>query len=341
MSDPSPDPHSRVRDDAAPRPPRSGMRRREYRPLGWRPDSSLAATLKRTVAEFREDNLTDGAAALTYYGVLSLFPALIALVSIVGLFGDPADDDHGHRHRHRDRPGLRGGHVLRPDRGHHHEPRNRRDPASRGLAAALWSASGYVGAFMRASNAICETPEGRSFLKLRPLQLAVTLLVILLLPSSRWPWSSPGRWRGRSRLDRGSATRRSTIWDIAKWPVLAAMVLLASRRSSTTRPRTPSCRASKWVTAGSLLALVVWLIASAGFAFYVSNFGSYNKTYGTPRGHHRLPRLALDHQRGHPARPAELNAERERSREIEEGRPRAEREIQLEPRDEPRPPRSS
>ena len=131
--------------------------------------------------------MTDWAAALTYYGLLSLFPALIALVSIIGLFGDPADDDaDDHRHRHPARPELGGRHVRRSGRVDHREPRRRRASCSSSASAlALWSASGYVGAFMRASNIVYETPEGRPFWKLRPLQLLVTLVMILLLAAVR------------------------------------------------------------------------------------------------------------------------------------------------------------
>jgi membrane protein len=293
------------------------------------------ATLKRTLAEFREDNLTDWAAALTYYGLLSLFPALIALVSIVGLFADPeattqklteivtqigpqtsAQTFSGPIESITSSRGASG--VL----------------FVAGLALALWSASAYVGAFIRASNVIYETPEGRPFWKLRPLQMLVTLIMVILLALVAVALVLTGPVVSAVADPLGIGDTAVTIWNIAKWPVLLAVVLamIAVLYYASPNAKLPGF---SWVTPGSVVAVVIWLIASGAFAFYVANFGSYDKTYGTLGGlvvmlvWLWISNLALLF--GH-----ELNAERERSRELAEGVPRAEREIQLEPRGVPK-----
>ena len=181
------------------------------------PTRSWKDTLKRTFTEFQEDNLTDWAAALTYYAVLSLFPALIALISIVGLVGDPQTiTDVAHRHRQRQLgPGLRRRHLQGPDRGHHRAVRARGLALVIGLAGALWTASGYVGAFMRASNSIYEIEEGRPFFKLRPLQILVTLILVLMLALVvvglvvSGPLAERDRQRDRRRRHRASPSGTS------------------------------------------------------------------------------------------------------------------------------------
>jgi membrane protein len=297
-------------------------------------ETGLIQTLKRTVAEFREDNLTDWAAALTYYSVLSVFPALIALVSIVGLVGDPKTITKELTDIVTAVGPASAADTLK-------EPIADLTKSSGtagillivGIVSAIWTASAYVGAFMRASNAIYEVEEGRSFIKLRPLQMAVTLVLVLLLAAVLLALVLTGPVAEEVGSAIGIGSTAVTIWDIAKWPILAGMVLLvfAILYYSAPNAKLPGF---KFVTPGSLLALVVWLVASAGFAFYVANFGSYNKTYGTLGGVIAflvwiwLTNVAI-------LLGAELNAERERSREIEAGLPGAERELQLEERSEP------
>lgn len=302
--------------------------------------SSWLATLKRTFTEFREDNLSDWAAALTYYGLLSLFPALIALVSLIGLVGDPqettdtlteivtsigpqsaADTFSGPIESIAENRGTAGfAFVL-------------------GLAVALWSASGYVGAFIRASNVIYEVPEGRPFWKLRPLQLLVTLVMVLLTAVVALGLVLTGPVVEAVAEPIGLSDTAVTVWNIAKWPVLVALVIAMIGMLYYASPNV-RLRGFKWVTPGSVVAVVVWAVASAAFALYVANFGSYDKTYGTLGGLVALlvwfwiTNLAILF--GH-----QLNAERERSREIEEGRPGAESDLKLEPRSEPKEPRTA
>lgn len=314
--------------------------RHDYAPSGVKRDPSLLATLKRTASEFIEDNLTDWAAALTYYGLLSLFPALIALVSLLGLFGDPKSTTRSLTEIITEIGPESSAETFSGPIESLTESRGTAGVAFvLGLAVALWSASAYVGAFMRASNVIYETPEGRPFWKLRPLQLAVTLVMILLTVFLALGLVLTGPIVDAVASPIGLSDTAVTIWEIAKWPVMAAVFLLMVDLLYYASPNV-KLRAFKWVTPGSLVAIVVWVIASALFAFYVSNFGSYDKTYGTLGGLIALlvwfwiSNLAILF--GH-----QLNAERERSIEIEEGVPRADREIQLEPRSEPKAPKTS
>jgi membrane protein len=295
--------------------------------------------VKRTVQEFQEDNMTDWAAALTYYGLLSLFPALIALVSLVGLFADPEPATETITEIV---TGIGPSSAAETFSGPIESITANREAAGVlffvSLAAALWSASGYIGAFTRASNIVYETPEGRPFWKLRPLQIAVTLAMVLMLAIVALALALTGPVVEAVADPLGVGDTAITIWSIAKWPVLLAAVItmIAVLYYATPNVKLPGFR---WITPGAILALVVWLIASVGFALYVSQFGSYDKTYGTLGGLVVLLvwmwisncALLLGH---------ELNAERERSRELEEGLP-AERELQLEPRDEPDRPRTA
>jgi membrane protein len=291
----------------------------------------ILPVLRRTLAEFRDDNLTDWAAALTYYGLLSLFPGLIALVSIVGLVNDPKGATQtiteivtaiGPRSAARTFAGPIE--SVASDRG------TAGTAFVLGLAVALWSASGYVGAFIRASNVIYETREGRPFWKLRPLQVAVTLTMVLLgvLLVIGLVLTGPVVDAVAGPLGVGSTA--VTLWNVAKWPAMAAVFVLMVGVLYYASPNA-KIRGFRWVTPGSIVAIVIWAIASVGFALYVANFGSYDKTYGTLGGlvvllvWLWLSNLAILF--GH-----ELNAELEREAEIEEGRPGAEREIQLEPR---------
>ncbi|HEX5982942.1 MAG TPA: YihY/virulence factor BrkB family protein [Solirubrobacterales bacterium] len=312
-----------------------GEVRRDYRPEGEASKSGLPSTLKRTLTEFQEDNLTDWAAALTYYGLLSLFPALIAMLSLIGIFGDPktttdtlteiitelgpetaAETFEGPIDSIVENQGAAGFAFVF------------------GLAAALWSASGYVGAFTRASNIIYETPEGRPFWKLRPLQIAVTLAMIVMMALLAVGLVLTGPIVEAIAGPVGLSSTAVDVWSIAKWPVMAAIFILMVDVLYYTTPNV-KIRGFRWVTPGAILSIVVWAIASALFAFYVANFGSYDKTYGTLGGlvvlllWFWITNLAILF--GH-----QMNAERERSAEIEEGIPRAEKEIQLEPRDEPK-----
>jgi membrane protein len=234
--------------------------------------------LKRTVREFQEDNLRDWAAALTYYGVLSLFPGLLVLVSVLGLFGERAVD-----------PLLEslGGFTPGPVRdlltqavqGLQRSQGSAGVVAIIGLAVALWSASGYVGAFMRASNAIYDVPEGRPIWKTVPLRIAVTLITGLMVVVAMITVVLTGPLAERAGALIGLEETTVLVWDIAKWPALVILVALIFALLYWASPNAkPS--GFRWISPGGLLAVVLWILASLGFSVYVANFGSYNKTYG-------------------------------------------------------------
>jgi membrane protein len=288
---------------------------------------SWLATLKRTFREFKDDNLTDWAAALTYYAVLSIFPAMIALVSILGLVVDPATitrvvTDIVSQ--------LGPSSAADTFKGPIDQISSNQSSAALGLivgvAVALWTASGYVGAFMRASNAIYERDEGRPFWKLRPFQLAVTLVLVLMaaLVVLALIVSGPVAEAVGNAVGLGSTA--VTIWDIAKWPVLLVVVMLMLAILYWSSPNAKPA-GFRWVSPGSVLATVLWVVASAGFAFYVANFSSYNKTYGALAGvivflvWMWITNLAI-------LLGAEVNAETERARELEAGVPGADEAIQ-------------
>jgi membrane protein len=296
-------------------------------------------TLKRTAREFQEDNLTDWAAALTYYGLLSLFPALLALVSILGLFGDPQTTTNTITEAIEK---LGPESAVETFKGPIESVTSNRGTAGItliiGIAVALWSASGYVGAFIRASNVIYETPEGRPFWKLRPLQILITLVMILLMAIVALGLVLTGPIVDAVAEPIGLSSTAITIWNIAKWPIL---VLLFVTMIAVLYYASPNAkiRGFRWVTPGSVVAIVAWALASAAFAIYVANFGSYNKTYGALGGVIVLlvwfwitnVAILFGHQ---------LNAEIERRAQLKEGKLGAEDELKLEPRSEPREPQT-
>ena len=300
---------------------------------------SLWPALKRTVSEFQEDDLTDRAAALTYYGVLSMFPMLIVLVSLLGLFGDPQTTTQTVTDIVTELgPASAADTFTEPI-----ESITRSEQAAGvlfvvGLVGALLAASGYVGAFIRASNKIYETDEGRPFWKLRPLQIAVTLVMVLLLAATALALVLTGPVVEAVAGPLGIGDTAVAAWKIAKWP---ALVLVVVTMISVLYYVAPNVKQTgfRWVTPGSVVALLLWVLASIGFAFYVANFGSYDETYGTLGGVITflvwlwITNIAV-------LLGAELNAELERSRELEAGVPDAEREIQLAPREEPDEPKT-
>ena len=243
---------------------------------------SWVGALGRTVAEFRAKDLSDWAAALTYYGILALFPGLLVLVSLIGLAGANTaqsliDNIAGSA------PGSAKTIITNAIR----ELQSSKGSAGVlfvvGLVGALWSASAYVGAFSRAANAIYEVAEGRPFWKLRPLQIGVTLLMVLLGAASAIAVVVTGGLADQVGKLLGIGHTAVQVWDIAKWPVLVVLVsfMIAVLYWGAPNVRQPSFR---WIGPGSILAVVIWIAASAAFALYVANFANYNKTYGSLGG---------------------------------------------------------
>jgi membrane protein len=305
--------------------------RADYAPVGADPTPTTGGTIKRTLKEFSEDNLTDWAAALTYYGVLALFPALIALTSLVGLFTTPQQLSNALTE------------VVPASAADTLNPVIEQIAGNQstaglglliGLAAAIWSASGYVGAFTRAANVVYETPEGRKIWKLKPLQLLITLIgvmfaavIVALLVLSGPVVDAIGEAVGIGETGQ-------TIWNVAKWPVILVVLALMIAVLYYSTPNV-KLRGFKWVSPGAGVAILVAVVASAAFAFYVANFSSYNATYGALAGvvifliWFWLINTSLLFG-------IELDAEIERTKELKEGVPRAEKEIQLDARDEPK-----
>ena len=291
---------------------------------------SWGGVLKRTFKEFQDDNLTDWAAALTYYGVLSIFPALIVLVSVLGLIGtsatQPLLDNLGSV-----APGPAKDiftDAIKNLQGN--------SGASGvffviGLLGAIWAASGYVSAFMRASNAIYDIEEGRPIWKTLPVRVGLTVLLMVLTAISAVAVTLSGGLANEVGGLVGVGDTAVQVWNIAKWPVL---ILFVSFMFAVLYWAAPNVKQAgfKWISPGSVLAVIGWIIASVAFAFYVANFGSYNKTYGALAG----PVIFLVWlwiSNIMILLGAEFNAELERGRRIEEGMRPEDQEPFAEPRD--------
>jgi membrane protein len=296
----------------------------DVRKRGW------LATLKRTGKEFSEDNITDWAAALTYYSILAIFPALIALISVVGLLGHSATqaliDNISSA-----APGPAKAIFTSAIKNLQKSQGAAGVLFIVGIAGALWSASGYVAAFMRASNAIYDMPEGRPIWKTAPVRVGVTIVLLVLVGVSAIAVAVTGGLAKQVGNLIGVGSTAVQVWDIAKWPVL---LLIVSFMFAFLYWAAPNVKHPKfhWVSPGGVLAVLVWVIASAAFAFYVANFGSYNKTYGALGGVITflvwlwISNIAV-------LLGAEMNAELERERAIEGGMTPEDREPFVEPRD--------
>ncbi len=288
--------------------------------------------LKRTVSQFSEDKLTTWAAALTYYAVLSIFPALLALVSILGVIGPSATQ-----------PLIDNLSTVAPGPAKQILTSSLKSLGAAqgastlafviGLVAAIWSASGYIGAFMDAANAVWDAPEGRPIWKRIPLRVGATIVLLLLLAASALAVVLTGPVARSVGNLIGLGDTFVTVWGIAKWPVLVLVVsfmisLLFWAGPNVKQPGFP------WVTPGGLLAVILWIVASLLFAVYVANFASYNKTYGSLGGvivfliWLWITNLII-------LLGAEFNSEMERSRQIAAGHPPDE-EPYLPLRDEPK-----
>ena len=286
--------------------------------------------LRRTVDEFRDDNLIDWAAALTYWSVLSLLPMLIVLVAVLGVVGQASTIDTLIGSFREAGMGRFADDIEDPLRGVVENKGGAGALLGFGLVVSLWPASAYIGAFMRASNEIYEVEEGRPFWKRRPMQIALTLLMVLLLAFVSIALVLTGRVAEAVGSAVGVGPTAVEVWGWVKWPVMVAIVITVFALLYYVAPNVRQPR-FRWITPGGLLAVALWLLASVAFATYVANFGSYNRTYGTLGGVISflvwlwITNLAV-------LLGAELDAELERQRELEAGLP-AEDKIQLPPRE--------
>jgi membrane protein len=282
--------------------------------IGRRP---WLGVLWRTLRGVRDNRLTDSAAALTYYGVLAIFPALLAVVALLGLIGhsvtQPLLEDLG---------SVAPGPAKQIFTSAIENIEKSRGAAGIlfvvSLLGAVWSASGYVGAFMRAANSIYEVEEGRPIWKTIPTRVLTTIVLLVLLAVSAVAVVLTGGLAGQVGKLLGVGGTAVTVWDIAKWPVL---VLVVATMFSILYWATPNVKQPgfRWLTPGGLFAVVMWIVVSAAFAAYVANFSSYNKTYGALGGvivflvWLWLSNIAV-------LLGAKLNAELERERQIRMGR---------------------
>lgn len=243
---------------------------------------SLVAVVRRARVEFGRDHLTDLAAALTYYGVLSIVPALIVLVAALGLLGQDTTDQ-----------AIAQVQAIAPGSSaefvHTLIAQAQADRTGAGLGAvvgvlvALWSASGYVAAFMRASNVIYDMPEGRPIWKTLPIRVGLTVLAVLVMVASVVIVVVSGPVARQVGDVLGAGETVVLLWSILKWPVLLVLVSLLLAVLFWASPNVKQA-GIKWVSPGGVIAVLIWLAVSGLFAVYVTNFASYNKTYGSLAG---------------------------------------------------------
>ena len=280
------------------------------------PARSWPATLKRTGSAFYASHLLQWAAALTFFSVVSLFPAMLAVVSVLGVLGasgiEPLIENVSEL-----APGTARDITLDALRNIEES----RDGAGLtlviALAAAMWTASAYVGAFIPAANIVWGVDEARPIWKKLLLRVSLTtvLLVLIAVTAVGVVLTGPVAREVGNVVGVGNAAVE--VWQLAKWPflVFVVMLLLAILYWSSPNVRHPGWR---WVTPGSVVAVALWIGASLGFTFYVANFSSYNATYGGIGGvlvflvWLWLTNIAI-------LLGATLNAELERSRAIEAG----------------------
>ena len=286
--------------------------------------------LRKTLREFGKDQCTDLAAALTYYAVLAIAPALLAVISVLGLVGDPEKMVADVLTIASDVGVSSVDETLEPILTQLTEAPAAGFALVLGLVLALWSASGYVAAFSRGMNRVYEIDEGRPIWKLRPVLLVVTVVLVLIAVVIVTAVVLSGGVARAVGDAVGLSDVTVTVWSIVKWPVIVALVVVAI---AVLYYATPNVQQPKfrWISLGAIVALVVWVLASLGFGFYVANFGSYGDTYGSLAGvivfllWLWLTNLALLFG-------AELDAEVERGRQLQGGI-EAEKTIQLPPRD--------
>ena len=243
---------------------------------------SWKGVLRRAMREYKEDNLSDWAAALTYRAILALFPALLVLVSIVGLLGKSTSDkllNNLEQHA----PGS----VQSTLKAIFTNAQSQHGAAGVigviSLLVALWSASGYVAAFMRASNNIYDIQEGRPFWKLAPIRIGLTLFLVVVAVIAGAIAVLSGGIASDVGNTIGLGSTAVTVWNIAKWPLLVVIASLTLALLYWAAPNAKQA-GTKWITPGGVLTVIVWAAASAGFAVYVAHFGSYNKTFGSLAG---------------------------------------------------------
>ncbi|NNG18962.1 YihY/virulence factor BrkB family protein [Naumannella sp. ID2617S] len=311
-------------DTPDPDDPRKPAHPHQVRRRGWR------LTAKNAFSEFFRDQGTDLAAALTYYGVLAIFPGLLAVFSLLGLVGQAAQTVDTVLQL---LAAVAPRELVDQARGPLTSMATSRASGITfvaGLLGALWSASGYVGAFSRMMNRVYEVDEGRGLVKLRLQQLVITVVVLVLAAVLLVGLVVSGPIAERFTWLIGLGVLGRQVFNIVKWPLLLllAVILVAVLYYFTPNVRQPKFR---WLSVGALVALLVWILLSLAFGLYVGNFASYNKSYGALGGiivfllWLWITNCAL-------VMGAEIDSELERSRQLQAGI-HAEESLQLPPRD--------
>ena len=241
---------------------------------------SWSGIVKRTTKQVGADHLTTWAAALTYYAILSIFPGLLVLIAALRLTGQ-ATTQKVLQNITTTAPGpVRNILTSAVNNLRHGQTSTAGILAIVGVLGALWSASGYVSSFMQAANSIYDVPEGRPIWKKLPTRLAVTVIVGVIIGITALAVVFTGGLARQLGRILGLGSSVVTIWDIAKWPVIVVLISLVFAVLYRAGPNVKH-GGFRWVSPGSLLAVLIWIAASVGFAFYVTNFSSYNKTYGS------------------------------------------------------------
>jgi membrane protein len=323
-SEPQSDAAKKAQNAPDPNDPRKPDDPKDVKKPAWK------YVFKRSVSEFGKDQCTDLAAALTYYAVLAIFPGILALLSLLGLFGQAQNTTNQVLEVI--------GQFAPPDTLETIRPTIEGLASNQaagltfviGLLGAIWSASGYVNAFSRAMNRVYEVEEGRGFIKLRPQMLLITVIVLVLIVAMGLMLVLSGPVAEAVGNTIGLGGTALVIWNIAKWPVmlLFAVLMIAVLYYGAPNVKQPKFR---WMSLGGFIALIVLALTTAAFSLYVANFGSYDKTYGAIAGvivlllWIWLANLSLLFG-------VEFDAEMERGRQLQGGI-EAEESIQLPPRD--------
>ncbi len=307
---------------------RQHRRRRKPQRFGELPQGSWGRIIRRTFDQFRADGVTNLAAALTYRSILALFPGLIALVALLGVLGQyPGTFNAVLAIVSRLAPQSTVQSVSGPLRSVITDKGGAGALLGIGLAGAVWAASGYVGTFSWAANVLWEARRGRSWYRQWPFDVAVTLVALVLVTFVLIALVVSGPVATAISAQLGIGSRGLRAWDIAKWPAVVMVVTLMISGLYYIAPnvRPPSPR---WLTPGALLAVLAWILTSAGFGLYVTNLGSYNHTYGTLGAVVTflvwvwLTNIAI-------LLGIELDSEIERERQLAAGEPGAQERIQL------------
>ncbi|WP_010523669.1 YihY/virulence factor BrkB family protein [Nesterenkonia sp. F] len=261
------------RDAAKPRTPFS------LRPATW------WYSLRRAIAEFGRDQCPDSAAALTYFAVLSVFPALIALVSLLSVVGEGKSTREFLLTTLDDllEADVESMSVVQTILKVLTEAPGAGIGLAVGILTALWTASNYVNAFSRAMNRIYEVPEGRSPLVLRPVLYGVTAALVVLVALSAALLAGSGGVVEAIGEQIGLSSTAELVWSYARYP---ALLVIAAACIALLYHTTPNIRQPGvlWVAGGALLAIVVLILATIGVAVYITNAGNYEATYGALAG---------------------------------------------------------